>query len=76
MEYSAVPSAIFTDPEIGSVGLTERAAQMFVLRYFEGHDLGAIARLLGTSKGVVAVTLFRTRNRLKKELASSAGEVR
>lgn len=27
MEYNLVPSAIFTDPEIGSVGLSERAAR-------------------------------------------------
>ena len=43
-----------------------------VLRYFEDHDLGAIAKLCGTSRSVVAVTLFRTRNRLKKELLTGS----
>jgi RNA polymerase sigma-70 factor (ECF subfamily) len=57
-------------------GLSKRAAQMFTLRYFEGYDLREIAKLLGTSRSAVAVTLFRSRNRLRKELASFAGEAR
>jgi len=56
--------------------LSPRAAEMFVLRYFEGLDTAEVARAIGTSRGVVAVTLFRTRNRLKKELATFVGETR
>lgn len=48
------------------------AAEMFVLRYFEGYDNAEVARLMDTSEGTVAVTLHRTRARLQKEL----GEIR
>ena len=44
------------------------AAEMFVLRYFEGYDNTEVARLMDTSEGTVAVTLHRTRARLQKEL--------
>ena len=33
-DYSVLPTAIFTDPELGSVGLTEERARE------EGHDVG------------------------------------
>ena len=48
--------------------LNPRAAEMFVLRYLEGLDNPEIARAMDTSQAVVAVTLFRTRARLKKSL--------
>src|SRR5262245_59065993 len=48
--------------------LPPRASLMFTLRYFEGLDNREIARRLGTSWSVVAVTLHRTRARLRKEL--------
>lgn len=44
------------------------AAEMFVLRYYEGYDNAEVARLMDTSEGTVAVTLHRTRTRLQKEL--------
>jgi RNA polymerase sigma-70 factor, ECF subfamily len=44
------------------------AAEMFVLRYYEGYDNAEVARLMDTSEGTVAVTLHRTRARLQKEL--------
>jgi RNA polymerase sigma-70 factor (ECF subfamily) len=44
------------------------AAEMFVLRYFEGYDNQEVARMMDTSEGTVAVTLHRTRTRLQKEL--------
>jgi RNA polymerase sigma-70 factor (ECF subfamily) len=44
------------------------AAEMFVLRYFEGYDNAEVARMMETSEGTVAVTLHRTRTRLQKEL--------
>jgi RNA polymerase sigma-70 factor (ECF subfamily) len=46
--------------------LNPRAAEMFVLRYIEGLDNPEIARMMNTSQAVVAVTLYRTRARLKK----------
>ena len=48
--------------------LNPRAAEMFVLRYLEGLDNPEIARTMNTSQAVVAVTLHRTRARLKKGL--------
>jgi RNA polymerase sigma-70 factor, ECF subfamily len=44
------------------------AAEMFVLRYFEGYDNTEVAQMMETSEGTVAVTLHRTRTRLQKEL--------
>jgi RNA polymerase sigma-70 factor, ECF subfamily len=52
------------------VKLNPRAAEMFVLRYLEGLDNPEIARTMNTSQAVVAVTLHRTRARLKKSLRS------
>ena len=54
--------------------LHETAAQAVILRYINGHSLTETARLLGKSRGVVAVTLFRSRARLKK-LIGATGEV-
>lgn len=50
--------------------LEGRAAQAFVLRYYEGHDNARIAEILGTSQMVVAVTLHRARTRLRKEIGN------
>ncbi len=50
--------------------LEGRAAQAFVLRYYEGHDNARIAEMLGTSQMVVAVTLHRARTRLRKEIGN------
>ena len=54
--------------------LNRRAVEMLVLRY--GHDASEaeIGRLLGTSRAVVAVTLFRARARLKKLLRDSGNQ--
>ena len=49
--------------------LHPRVAEMFTLRYLEGLDNPEIARLMGTSQAVVAVTLFRARAQLKKGLS-------
>lgn len=48
--------------------LPERAAAMFALRYFEDCDIKQIAKMFGTSKSVVAVTLFRARGEMKRAL--------
>jgi RNA polymerase sigma-70 factor (ECF subfamily) len=55
--------------------LNPRIAEMFALRFFEGHDNGEIARRLGTTPGTVAVTLSRTRDKLEKEYRSFLGGV-
>lgn len=46
-----------------------RAAEMFVLRYFEGYRNSEIGPMLGTSRMTVAVTLHRLRKRLAAALA-------
>jgi RNA polymerase sigma-70 factor, ECF subfamily len=53
--------------------LSVRQAEMFVLRYLEGYDNREIAQLLGTSQAVVAVSLFRARGQLQKEMRKLAG---
>jgi RNA polymerase sigma-70 factor (ECF subfamily) len=44
------------------------AAEMFVLRYYEGHDNREIAKVMGTSQMVVGVVLHRARTKLRKEI--------
>ena len=48
--------------------LGSTAAEMFVLRYYEGYDNREIAKLLGTSQMVVGVVLHRARTKLRKEI--------
>ncbi len=50
--------------------LEGNAATAFALRYFEGYDNARIARVLGTSQMVIAVTLHRARARLRKEIGN------
>jgi RNA polymerase sigma-70 factor (ECF subfamily) len=49
------------------------AAEMFVLRYFEGYENQEIAGIMQTSEGTVAVTLHRTRARLQQEIRAAFG---
>jgi RNA polymerase sigma-70 factor (ECF subfamily) len=56
--------------------LSGRQAEMFVLRYLEGYENREIAEMLSTSQAVVAVSLFRARAQLKKELRKLTGGVR
>ena len=51
--------------------LNPRAVDMLILRYEHDASEAEIGRLLGTSRGVVAVTLFRARARLKKLLGET-----
>jgi RNA polymerase sigma-70 factor (ECF subfamily) len=53
--------------------VSPKAAEIFVLRYFEGYDNHEIARLVGTSRGTVGVTLHRTRQRVREELERRGG---
>jgi RNA polymerase sigma factor (sigma-70 family) len=52
--------------------LPPRAAEVLILRYQEELSDVEIARLLETSRGVVAVTLYRARKRLKRILSEGA----
>jgi RNA polymerase sigma-70 factor (ECF subfamily) len=53
--------------------LPPRMAEILILRYQHNFSDVQIAKLLGTSRGVIAVTLYRARARLKKLLAGSSG---
>lgn len=54
--------------------LNPKAAEIFVLRHVEGYDNTEIAKMLGTSRGTVAVLLFRARARLKKSIRIRLGD--
>ena len=49
--------------------LGPKAAEIVVLKYFEGHSNLEIAQILGTSQMVIGVLLHRARTRLRKEIA-------
>jgi RNA polymerase sigma-70 factor (ECF subfamily) len=49
--------------------LGTKAAEVFILRYFEGYGNREIAQLLGMSEMVVAIVLHRARGRLRKEIS-------
>lgn len=53
--------------------LNERAAEIFALRYFEGYGNTEIAQMVGTSRSAIAVTLHRSREKLKVELGPILG---
>jgi len=48
--------------------LDPRQAEIFALRFLEGYSNSEIARMLGMSQVLVAVTIHRTRARLQKEI--------
>jgi RNA polymerase sigma-70 factor (ECF subfamily) len=48
--------------------LNPAAAQIVILRYVHNYRLSDIAQMLGTTRGTVAVSLFRARVSLKKWL--------
>jgi RNA polymerase sigma factor (sigma-70 family) len=49
------------------------SGQILMLRYVHNHSLAEIARLLRTTRSTVAVSLFRSRARLRK-LIRALGE--
>jgi RNA polymerase sigma-70 factor (ECF subfamily) len=57
---------------IGS--LPQRSAEIFTLRFIEGLTNPEIARMLGISQVLVAVTVYRTRLQLRKELGKLLGD--
>ena len=50
------------------------AAHILVLRYVHDYSDAEISKLLGRSRGAIALRLFRLRARLKKVLGSTPGE--
>lgn len=52
--------------------LSPAAAEMFVLRFFEGKQNAEIARAMGTTPATVAVTLHRARERLQREFQAAS----
>jgi RNA polymerase sigma-70 factor, ECF subfamily len=50
-----------------------RTAEMFALRFIEGHSNGEIADMFGVSALVVGVTLHRARKQLQKEIQALGG---
>ena len=73
-ESGAYPEAEVSGRELGqllrqAIGeLAPRAAEMFALRYLEELGNREIAKLMGTSAAVVAVTLHQSKSKLKKRL--------
>ena len=51
--------------------LNPAAAQIVILRYVHDYSLADIARMLGTTRSTVAVSLYRSRSRLKKYLSGT-----
>lgn len=54
--------------------LQPRAAEIFALRFIEGMSNLEIARMLGISQVLVAVTVYRARQQLRKQLAKYLGD--
>jgi RNA polymerase sigma factor (sigma-70 family) len=50
-----------------------RTAEMFALRFLEGHSNGEIAEMFGVSALVVGVTLHRARKQLQKAIREQGG---
>ncbi len=53
--------------------LDRRSAEMFALRFIEGHSNPEIAEMYGVTTLVVAVTLHRARKQLQKEIREMGG---
>ena len=51
--------------------LGETAAQIVILRYIQNCSIAEIAKVVGTTRSTVAVSLFRSRARLKKLIRAS-----
>ena len=52
--------------------LGRKAAEILILRYVHDYSDAQIAKLLGTSRGTIAVSLYRSRARLRKSMRDSA----
>jgi len=56
--------------------LNPRFVELLVLRYEHNYSDAEIGKMLGTSRGAIAVTLYRARARLKKLMRLTPGEER
>jgi len=56
--------------------LKPEAAQIVILRYMHNKSDAEIARMLGKSRGTIALKLFRSRAQLKKLLSPTLGDER
>jgi RNA polymerase sigma-70 factor (ECF subfamily) len=56
--------------------LSPEAAEILILRYVHNCSDADIAKMLGRSRGAIAVRLFRLRTRLKQFVQASLGEKR
>lgn len=80
--WSTSPYARVTNRELGRqlrraiAELGSRAAEIFALRYLEELSNGEIAKLMGTSQAVVAVTLYQSRIKLKRQLTEMQRGIR
>jgi RNA polymerase sigma-70 factor (ECF subfamily) len=54
--------------------LSPTSAGIIILRYMHNHSDAEIAKMLGKSRGVIAVTLYRARARLKKLIRQFQGD--
>ena len=54
--------------------LSPKAAEILILRHVHGYSDAEIAKFLGTSRGTIAVSLFRTRARLRKVIRARMGD--
>jgi RNA polymerase sigma factor (sigma-70 family) len=55
--------------------LGRKAAEILILRYVHDYSDARIAKLLGTSRGTIAVSLYRSRARLRTLLRASSSVV-
>jgi len=53
--------------------LTPESAHILLLRYVHDYSDAEIAKLLGTSRGTIAVSLYRSRKRLRKLMRPDGG---
>jgi RNA polymerase sigma-70 factor, ECF subfamily len=78
VQPETVPDAIF-DEELcnrlrEAIGqLKPEAAEILLLRYTHNHSDAEIARMMGVSRGTIALKLFRLRARLKRLLRTAMG---
>ena len=54
--------------------LNPTSAEILILRYMHNYSDAEIAKMLGKSRGVVAVSLYRSRSLLKKLIRQSQGD--
>ncbi|MEM6797480.1 MAG: sigma-70 family RNA polymerase sigma factor, partial [Acidobacteriota bacterium] len=56
------------------LSLSDKAAEIFTLRFLEGVPNQEIADQLGMTQNAVGVALHRARNQVQKEIRSFVGE--